>query len=72
MHATPICECALPKTQRLILLTGAGDGKVKFWDLRKTDKPSWQLNAPSPGVGPPGAAQALTPTPPSKTKVVLP
>lgn len=53
------------------ILTGAGDGKVKFWDMRKTDKPSWQLTAPSPGTVPQGAAQALTPTPRTKTKVIV-
>ena len=43
---------------------GAGDGMVKFWDLRKMDTPSWHLAAPSPGV----AQQVLTPTPNSCTR----
>lgn len=44
---------------------GAGDGMVKFWDMRKTDKPSWQLSAPSPGAAQP----VLTPTPKIRSKV---
>lgn len=44
---------------------GAGDGMVKFWDMRKTDKPSWQLSAPSPGAAQP----VLTPTPQIRSKV---
>ncbi len=48
-----------------VSFSGAGDGMVKFWDMRKTDKPSWQLSAP-----PPGAAQpVLTPTPKIRSKV---
>lgn len=44
---------------------GAGDGMVKFWDMRKTDKPSWQISAPSPGAAQP----VLTPTPKTRSKV---
>ena len=44
---------------------GAGDGMVKFWDMRKTDKPSWQLSAPSPGA----VQQVLTPSPKIRSKV---
>ena len=40
---------------------------VKFWDLRKTDKPSWQLTAPSPGA----PQQVLTPTPKARSKVCV-
>jgi len=52
-------------SQSSVFLLGAGDGMVKFWDMRKTDKPSWQLSAPSPGAVQP----VLTPTPKIRSKV---
>ncbi|KAL0019055.1 hypothetical protein WJX79_000368 [Trebouxia sp. C0005] len=50
---------------QVLASAGAGDGMVKFWDMRKTDKPSWQLSAPSPGADQP----VLTPTPKIRSKV---
>ena len=43
---------------------GAGDGMVKFWDLRKADQVGWHLQPPSPTP-----QQGLTPTQRRKLKV---